>query len=84
MTNNFSVENDVYIIIPKDEFDIAILAGENLALNKIDDNIDVEIRFKDERLFTATFFTIQNKNQFLRKIKKLANVIMACIFNVTI
>jgi hypothetical protein len=56
MSNNYFIENDVYIVIQKEGFEIAILAGESLSIDKMDDNVDVEIRHKDGRLFTATFF----------------------------
>ena len=69
MSNNYFVENDVYIVIQKEEFEIAILAGEGLSIDKMDDNVDVEIRYKDGRLFTASFFTIQNIKSLFEKNK---------------
>jgi hypothetical protein len=60
MNSSFYIENEVYIVIPKDEYEIAILAGSDLSFDQVDDNVDVEVRYKDGRLYTATFFTIQN------------------------
>jgi hypothetical protein len=70
MRKDFYIENEVYIVIPKEEFEVAILAGESLSLNSADDNVDVEIRLKDGRLLTATFFTIQNIKSLFEKNKQ--------------
>ncbi len=66
MENEFYNENDAYIIVPSDEYDVAILVGTN-PLNFDDDNVDVEIRFKNGSLYTATFFTTQNIESIFRK-----------------
>lgn len=70
MSIDFSVENDVYIVIPKEDFDIAILTGSGLSIDKIDENVDVEIRYKDGQLLTATFFTLQNIKSLFEENKK--------------
>jgi len=69
MNDNFYVENGVYIVIPKDYYKIAVLIGSDLSLNSLDDNVDVEVRYSDGRLFTATFFTLQNVKTLFEKNK---------------
>jgi len=70
MNDNSYIENGVYVIVPKDDYKIVILTGRNLSLNSDDDNVDVEVRFKNGNLFTATFFTIQNIKTLFEKNKK--------------
>ena len=51
--------NDVYVVTQDSDYDVAVLVGDT-PLNAENDNVDVEVRFKDGRVFTATFFTLEN------------------------
>jgi len=46
------------------EYDVAILAGEDF-----EGNADVEVRFHDGRVFTATFFSVFSLESLFRKNK---------------
>ncbi len=69
MESNVYVENDSYIVISKDFYDIAILMGKD-QINPLNDNVDVEVRWKDGRLHTGTFFTIRNIEEIFQKNKR--------------
>lgn len=62
MENDADDNDGAYTIITGDSYDVAILAGsEGLrSLDQTNDNVDVEVRFKDGRFYSATFFTIEN------------------------
>ena len=47
------------------KFDIRILSNEKL--NEKDDNVDVEIILSDGKIFSATFFTIENIKTLFKK-----------------
>ena len=49
-------------------FELVILNGEN-SLNRYDDNVDVEITLVDNRVFSATFFTLKNIESLLSNYK---------------
>ena len=38
--------------------------------NEVDDNVDVQIRLEDGRLYTATFFTLQNLQTLFERNKQ--------------
>jgi len=50
------------------EFELAILERDN-GLNRLDDNVDVEITLADNRVFAATFFTLKNVESLLSNYK---------------
>jgi len=50
------------------DFELAILSGED-NLNRYDDNVDVEIVLADNRVFSATFFTLKNIESLLLNYK---------------
>ena len=70
MNESSYIENDVYIVIPEENYDIAILVGSKLSLDSVDDNVDVEVRYKDGKIYTGTFFTLQNIKTLFEKNKK--------------
>ena len=49
-------------------YDLTVLNGIN-DLDKYDDNVDVEITLADNRVFSATFFTLENIKNLLLSYK---------------
>jgi len=47
------------------KFDLVVVGSSNW--DPIDDNVDVEVRFCDGRLYTATFFTLKNLESLFKK-----------------
>ena len=63
------MENDAYVVISGQEYDVAVLLGD-APLDPDNDNVDVEVRYKDGRVYTATFFTLRNIDHLFRKNKQ--------------
>ncbi len=59
-----------YIEIEKENYTITVFAGEKKKLNKKDDNVDVQVKFDNGDLYTATFFTLKNLQTLFNKYKK--------------
>lgn len=79
MKNNSYFETP-YVIFPNETYDLAILIGID-KLNSDDDNVDVEVRFKDGKLYTATFFTLQNIKTLFEKNKRTGECFSGLYFS---
>jgi hypothetical protein len=80
MENNSYVENKVYLIFPNSDYDVAILTGSE-ELNAKNDNVDVEVRFKNGELYTASFFTIENIASLFEKNKGTGECLSGLYFS---
>jgi hypothetical protein len=68
MDSNYYIENNGYVIFQFEKYDIAILKG-NEEINAETDNVDVEVRYKNGKLYVATFFTLKNIEDLFKKNK---------------
>ena len=68
MATENNAPDDVYVVVSAPDYDVAILVG-NAPPDPLDDNVDVEVRFKDGNLYTATFFTLKNLESLFKKYK---------------
>jgi hypothetical protein len=80
MKNNSYIENYVYLVFPEKTYDLAILTGTK-SLDSDNDNVDVEVRFKDGKLYTATFFTLQNIKSLFEKNKRTGECFSGLYFS---
>lgn len=60
-------------------YKVSILKGET-SLNRLDDNVDVEVRFVDGKCYVATFYTIENINSLFKKNMKTGECLNGLYF----
>jgi hypothetical protein len=66
MAGEHRAGEDGYVLIAAPDYNVAILVGDTPP-DPLDDNVDVEVRFNDGRLYTATFFTLKNLESLFKK-----------------
>ncbi|MEO6392095.1 MAG: hypothetical protein ABIP75_09610 [Pyrinomonadaceae bacterium] len=71
MDDDLHDHDGAYTIVNCDHYDVAILTGCGglPSLDLFDDNVDVEVRFKDGRFYAATFFTVENLKSLFAKFR---------------
>lgn len=68
MVSENNAHADGYVVVATPDYDVALLVGIPPP-DPLDANVDVEVRFKDGHLYTATFFTLKNLESIFRKNK---------------